>query len=124
MQKNELKEVEKKVKKTKKKPRHEVTQKSKGEVSALVSFGFNQDQIAAHLRISVDTLYRRYKEEIETSSIKANAQVAGCLFRKATVDKDLTAMIFWLKTRARWREKDREEDKVQDSLVQKLIDKL
>ncbi len=34
---------------------------------------------------------------------KANATIGGALFNKAKAG-DTTAMIFWLKTRARWRE--------------------
>jgi hypothetical protein len=35
---------------------------------------------------------------------RANASVGGALFNKATKG-DTTAMIFWMKTRAGWREK-------------------
>jgi DNA-binding NarL/FixJ family response regulator len=77
---------------------HVPTPQSKAEVSALVSFGNNQEQIAQYLKISVDTLARHYRSELDTALIAANAQVANKLFRKATEENDLTAMIFWLKT--------------------------
>jgi len=40
------------------------------------------------------------------SAIKAHAKVAESLFRRATGDgrEGVTAAIFWMKTRARWRE--------------------
>jgi len=104
--------------------RHEVTDSTRKQVEALVSFGITQVDIATYLGISHDTLSRRYKAELETGLTKAIAKVASVLFYKATVEKDMTAVIFFLKTRGRWREKDREEDGAKDSLVQKLIDKL
>lgn len=85
---------------------HQVTDKLRGEVSALTSFGNTQEQIAYHLGVSIDTLQRHYHDELTNSVLRANAQVAKGLFKKATEDEDLTAMMFWLKTRARWREKD------------------
>lgn len=75
-------------------------------VLALVSFGNTYEQIAAHLRISSDTLVAHYKTELETGAIDANAKVAAKLYKKATEDEDLGAIIFWLKTRARWRTED------------------
>lgn len=103
---------------------HKVTPETKAQVAALVSFGVIYEDIATYMGISHDTLTRKYKHELETSAVKANAAVANRLFNKATVDNDLTAMIFWLKTRARWREKDRNESDQIVSIAEKLIDKL
>ena len=43
---------------------------------------------------------------IASGGIKANARVAESLYRKATGEgrEAVTAAIFWLKTRARWKE--------------------
>lgn len=90
------------------KPRHKVTEKTKAEVKALASFGTPQESIALYLGISVDTLDRRYRYELDTGPIHATAQVAGKLFKKAVEENDLTAQIFWLKTRGRWRTADNE----------------
>ena len=45
-----------------------------------------------------------YREELDQSLAKANATVGGALFNKAK-GGDTTAMIFWMKTQAGWREK-------------------
>lgn len=103
---------------------HEPTDKTRAEVSALTSFGNTQEEIAAHIGISVDTLFKYYKPELANSVVRANAKVAAKLFRKATEGEDLTAMIFWLKTRARWRERDHEDKVINETLVEKLLDKL
>jgi hypothetical protein len=83
---------------------HVPTDKLRGEVSALTSFGNTQEAIASHIGIDVDTLVKYYRDEIDNSVLRANAKVAAKLYNKATDEEDLTAMIFWLKTRARWRE--------------------
>lgn len=103
---------------------HEPTEKTRAEVGALVSFGNSQEEIAAHLGICEDTLVKYYREELDNSLVRANAKVAAKLFRRATDGDDLSAMIFWLKTRGKWREKDDSLQTPADKLVMALIDKL
>lgn len=104
---------------------HEPTPITRAEVAALVSFGVAHDDIASHLGISHDTLVRHYKNELDNSVVRANAKVAAKLFRKATDGDDLSAQIFWLKTRGRWRTADKDEDKKNaKTLIENLIDKL
>ena len=103
---------------------HEPTDKTRGEVVALVSFGNTQEEIAGHLGICEDTLAKYYREELDNSVVRANAKVAAKLFRKATEGDDLSAMIFWLKTRAKWREKDNSDQTPAAKLFEALIDKL
>ncbi len=92
-------------------PPHQPTDKTRAEVAALVSFGNTQVEIAGYIGINTDTLIKYYRDEIDNSIVRANAKVAAKLFRKATEGDDLSAMIFWLKTRAKWREKDKDEQK-------------
>lgn len=103
---------------------HEPTDKTRAEVSALVSFGNTQEEIAGHLGICEDTLVKYYRDEIDNSVVRANAKVAAKLFRKATEGDDLSAMIFWLKTRAKWREKDDSQATPAEKMFQQLLDKL
>ena len=74
-------------------------------VRALAGFGIRQDDIAIHLGIDPKTLRRHFREELDRGVIEANAKVAQSLFHLATVDKNVSAAIFWLKARAGWREK-------------------
>lgn len=85
---------------------HEPTDITRAEVKALTSFGNTHDQMATYLDISKDTLEKYYRRELDTAVIQANAQVAKRLFHKAVIQDDLSAQIFWLKTRARWRTED------------------
>jgi hypothetical protein len=72
----------------------------------MAGFGLAEDDIAKVLEIDVETLRSHYRHELETGQIKTNARVAESLFRQATGDgrQAVTAAIFWLKTRARWKE--------------------
>lgn len=81
------------------------TDKSRIEVTALKSCGITNDLIAQYLGISHDTLERHYRHELSTAQIKANTEMAMTLYKKG-LNGDVTAMIFWLKTRAKWRTED------------------
>ena len=49
---------------------------------------------------------RCFAKELASGQVKANARVAESLYRKATGEgrEAVTAAIFWLKTRAHWKE--------------------
>lgn len=87
---------------------YEPTDTNRAEVKALVSFGNTQIEIAKYLNISDETLRIHYRRELDTAAIQANAAVARRLYQKAVEQDDLSAQIFWLKTRGRWRTIDNE----------------
>jgi hypothetical protein len=60
--------------------------------------------------ISVPTLEKYYREELDTGLDIANAKVAETLFEMATSGKVPSATYFWLKTRAKWRETDKSDE--------------
>lgn len=84
-------------------PAHEVTKDNVALVRRLAALGVTYEDIASRLRISSDTLVKYYKETLEDARIDANASVAGTLFTQAKRG-NMTAAIFWLKTRAGWKE--------------------
>ena len=109
-------------------------------VQHLAGFGIPQTDIRLLIidphrgkPISIPLLERVFREELDTGALKANAQIAGALYKKA-IAGDTTAMIFWLKTRARWREtagldltikEGTEEDDARAAvLTQRLVAKL
>lgn len=100
---------------------HEPSDKTRAEVAALVSFGNTQEDIARYIGVHVNTLIKYYRDELDNSVLQANAKVASRLFRKCVDDGDVPSMIFWLKTRARWRTTDNEETKKLESVVEKLL---
>jgi predicted transcriptional regulator len=72
----------------------------------MAGYGVPEADIACVLGITPDTLRKHYGEELDSGDIKANAKVAENLYRKATGEgrESVVAAIFWLKTRAGWRE--------------------
>ncbi len=56
--------------------------------------------------ISLPTLRKVFKKELEFTPDKANGEVAKSLYHLATVKNNLGAIIFWLKCRAGWKEND------------------
>jgi hypothetical protein len=73
------------------------------QVEAMAAYGIPEADIAGVLGVDPKTLRKHYREELDFGETKANAQVAGFLFNAAR-NGNVTAQIFWLKTRARWRE--------------------
>lgn len=75
-------------------------------VEALAGFGLGDAEVARVLGLPVDLLTDRYGDALINGRIKVNARVAENLYRKATGDgrEAVTAAIFWLKTRASWKE--------------------
>lgn len=87
-------------------PSHQPTDRDRKQVESLVGFGIPQKEICGLIGISLPTLLAHYRDELDLGSAKANSLVAQSLFNKATGDgpSSVTAAIFWLKTRARWKE--------------------
>src|SRR6266542_1707724 len=66
-------------------------------------YGIPEIDIAAVLGVDPKTLRNHYRDEVDLGETKASAQIAGFLFNSAR-NGNVTAQIFWLKTRARWKE--------------------
>ena len=72
----------------------------------MAAYGVAETDIARVIGIDPKTLRKHYREELDVGAIKANSKIAESLYRKALGDgaQSVTAAIFWLKTRARWKE--------------------
>lgn len=82
---------------------HEPTPEQRHIVQLHATIGTPQEDIAKVIGIDPKTLRLHYRDELDLASAKANAVVGGALFNKAKAG-DTTAMIFWMKTRAGWKE--------------------
>jgi len=84
-------------------PPYEPTDADREVAKRLSALGTTYEDIAKKLKISSDTLVKYYGQELEEGRIDANASIAGTLFSQAKKG-NTAAAIFWLKTRARWKE--------------------
>jgi len=85
------------------KPPHEPTEATRQTVQLHTMVGTTQSDIARVLDIDEKTLRKYYRDELDLAKAKANATIGGALFNKAKTG-DTSAMIFWMKTQAGWRE--------------------
>ena len=117
------------------------TREQKQLVEILCAMGVTQPEICKliikpedGLPICDKVLRQEFRHELDTAELRANSKVAGALFDEAVNKRNVTAMIFWLKTRARWREtadlnvthyKGTEEDAARAvGITQRLVAKL
>ena len=111
--------------------KHEPTDEQRKTVAAMTAYGVPQPDLAAVIGIDPKTLRLHYSRELATAQSEANAKVAQSLFKKALGDgpQSVTAAIFWLKTRAQWRDVTRVEHsgpdggpiQTEDVTVERLI---
>ena len=103
-------------------PRFEITPEVCEKVENLSAQGLTVDQIALVLGVSHWTIYERQNEFPEFSDAlkrgrgKGVANVTNALYTKA-VDGDNTAMIFYLKNRAGWVDKQEIQSTVEQRHV-------
>ena len=82
---------------------HIPTEETRKLVRSLSAVGIKYVDIASKLEISDDTLVKHYKKDLEDGRIDANASIGQTLFQQAK-NGNTAAAIFWLKTRANWKE--------------------
>ncbi len=80
-------------------PRYQPSDKERATVKVMAGVGVKQADICAVLGISPHTLRRRFKAELATAEIEANAAVSQSLFSMATKGRSVAAAIWWEKTR-------------------------
>jgi transcriptional regulator with XRE-family HTH domain len=103
-------------------PKFEITPEICEQVENLSAQGLTVDQIASVLGVSRQTIYERQNEYPEFSDAlkrgrgKGVANVTNALYTKA-IDGDNTAMIFYLKNRAGWVDKQEVQSTVEQRHV-------
>ena len=102
---------------------HQPDPVTRRQVEAMAAYGVPEADIARVIGIDPKTLRKHYREELDTGSIKANSRIAESLYRKATGDgpQSVTACIFWLKTRAHWKETTVNEVSITSDPLAKLM---
>jgi hypothetical protein len=100
--------------------KHKPTQQNRDTAKRLSALGCPHEDIAIRLKISADTLVKYYQTELDEGRIDANSAIAGTLFQQAKTG-NTAAAIFWLKTRAKWKETDRHEVSGVDGAAMEMV---
>lgn len=91
---------------------HVPTELTRNQVLMFCGMGLTHGQISKLLNISTPTLYKNYRTELDTGAARMNFNVANNLYNIATDPTHKSgaqAAMFWMKTRAQWRETNRLE---------------
>ena len=87
---------------------HVVTEANQIIVRTLAANGIRHEDIATKVGISQDTLVRKYRRELDDGRIDASSEMGSTLFNLAK-GGNVTAAIFWLKSRAGWSDRSQIE---------------
>jgi hypothetical protein len=82
---------------------HIPTQEKRMLVRTLSAVGITYEDIAKKLQISSDTLTKHYRDDLDLGRIDANSKIGTKLFESAE-NGNISAQMFWLRTRAGWKE--------------------
>ncbi len=98
-------------------PKFEINEEVLQRTERLMAQGLTREQCARALGISVATFYvyqaenSEFSEAIKRGEALGIEEVTNALFENATLERDNTAIIFYLKNRAGWV--DKQEHKVE-----------
>jgi len=99
---------------------HVKTDELTDTVSKLARIGTPQKDICGVLGICKNTLIKNYRKELDNAVLIANAAVAGFLFDNAE-GGNVTAQIFWMKTRGGWKEVDDRLGRMEDMIREMAV---
>src|SRR5215472_933695 len=89
-------------------PQLKPSDEQRATVKAMTARGIRQREICAVIGVSVPTLEKKFRTEIDTGLAMANGKVAESIFKLATKGHPThvryQAAAFWLKCRAGWNE--------------------
>lgn len=73
-------------------------------VERMARVGIPQEMIASIIGVAPKTLRKHFREVLDLGATKANAEIANRLY-EIGMEGNVTALIFWLKTRMAWNDK-------------------
>jgi hypothetical protein len=92
-------------------PKFEITKEVLEKTESLMAKGLTKEQCAGMLGVHISTLMlyqsenSEFSEAIKRGQASGIDQVTNALFENATIERDNTAIIFFLKNRAGWVDK-------------------
>ena len=88
------------------KKKHLPTELTRNQVKRLKGYGLTHVQVAAVLQIPLDVLREHYRHELEVGLAEMIGAVAKNGIIKPALKGNVLAAMFYLKTQAKWRERD------------------
>ena len=86
-------------------PRFNPTDEQRKMVKPMAAVGIRHEEIARKVGVrSPKTLRKHFRSELDEGATEANYNVAHALYKNA-IAGNVTAEIYWMKTRAGWRER-------------------
>jgi len=85
-------------------PKYRPTDDQKRQVMVMAGFGFRIKDICAVMQIDDQTLHTHYKHELATAEAEANVRVVQALYNNAVKHNNVTAQIWWTKSRLGWKD--------------------
>lgn len=82
---------------------HVKTNHNSTVVKILYGMGITKDKIAAGIGISVPTLDKYYRDEMDVAEVQIKGEVFGALMKNIQAGKE-ASIIFFLKARCGWKE--------------------
>src|SRR5258706_9162878 len=87
-------------------PKHKPTEEQRTKVQQLAACGVSHEKIAQIMGFrSPKTLRAHYRKVLDVAATEANATVAAALYSNAVNLKVTQAQMFWLRSRAGWKDR-------------------
>lgn len=90
-------------------------------VEKMAACGIPHAQISKVIGKDLKTIYKYFRDELDTAMAKANANVAAALYQSA-IKGNVSAQIFWCKTRLGWKETQVMEQPQQQPMQVQFVD--
>jgi len=90
-------------------PPHEPTEETRRRVRTLSGYGVRHEIICHDIQVSLPTLYKYYREDLDTGDSQAQGLIGQSMFDRGVKDKDTGALIWLTKTRMGWKDISRVE---------------
>jgi hypothetical protein len=103
-------------------PKFHATDEHRRQVMMLAGFGFTHTIIGNFLNIDEKTLRKFFRRELDIGPTEANLRVANALYKNATTNGNVTAQIFWMKSRMGWRDRDLPADQQAENEVRYVVE--
>lgn len=96
------------------------SEEDKVNVETLAGYGLTTEQIARYFKVCKNTLLKNCSDNLDVGKSRGIALVTGELMN-AIKNGNVTAMIFYLKTQAKWKETDDSSITINNVLPQPVL---